>query len=222
MLFRSPEGLAAQRNGSTVAFTWTAPGDDWMCGTADRYRVIGSPNPITSPTDGTPITSDEEDPAAAEGDEQLDLTDAQLGGANHVAILYRDEAGNWGLLASVQVPAAGGGGGDPDPSNPTNPPTVAGPCANTIAGTSGPDKLTGTEGGDRINGQGGPDKIKGGSGDDCLRGGRGPDRISGGDGDDKIHVRGGRRDRVNCGPGDDTVVASKTDRVAKSCETVRG
>ena len=188
--------------------------------------MIGSPNPITSPSDGTPIGSDEEDPLAAEGDEQLDLTDAQLGGANHVAVLYRDEAGNWGLLASVAGPRAGGGGGGGSPPRPRpradpDPPTVAGPCANAIAGTSGADKLTGTEGGDRINGQGGPDKIKGGAGDDCLRGGRGPDRISGGDGDDRIHVRGGRRDRVDCGPGDDTVVASKTDRVAKSCEIIR-
>lgn len=69
--------------------------------------------------------------------------------------------------------------------------------------------------------QGGADRIKGGAGDDCLRGGRGRDRISGGEGDDKIHVRGGRRDRVKCGPGKDTVVASASDRVGKSCEKVK-
>jgi hypothetical protein len=220
----TPQGLQAQRSGSTVTFTWTAPGDDWMCGTADRYRVIGSPTPITSPGDGTQIGADEEDPLAAGDGEQLDLTDAQLGGAQHVAILYRDEAGNWGLLASVQVPAAGGGGGgggEPEPpaEPPANPP-LAGPCANVIPGTGGADKLTGTEGGDRISGRRGRDKIKGGAGDDCLRGGRGPDRVSGGEGDDRIHVRGGRRDRVKCGPGEDTVVASATDRVGKSCEEV--
>jgi hypothetical protein len=45
--------------------------------------------------------------------------------------------------------------------------------------------------------------------------------MSGGEGDDTIKVRGGRRDRVRCGPGDDTVTASATDRVAKSCEKVK-
>ena len=215
----TPEDLDAQRNGSTVTLTWTAPGDDWMCGTADRYRVIGSPSPIASPADGAPIGSDRDDPLASGEEESLDLTDAELGGAAHVAILYRDEAGNWGLLASVQVPAQDdAGGGEPEP--PANPP-LAGPCANVIAGTAADDDLSGTDGGDRISGKGGADKIKGGAGDDCLRGGRGPDRVSGGEGDDTIKVRGGRRDRVRCGPGDDTVVASRSDRVGKSCETVK-
>jgi Ca2+-binding RTX toxin-like protein len=72
-----------------------------------------------------------------------------------------------------------------------------------------------------MNGRGGADKIKGGAGDDCLRGGRGGDKVSGGAGDDKIHVRGGRTDKVNCGPGKDTVLASARDKVRKSCERVR-
>jgi hypothetical protein len=220
----TPEDLAAQRSGSTVTLTWSAPGDDWMCGTADRYRVIASPNPINSPSDGTPVGPDDEDPLATGEREELALTDTQLGNAAHVAVLHRDDAGNWGLLASVAVPAQAGGGEPtptPTPEPPANPPTSAGPCANQIPATSGDDQLTGTDGGDRISGQGGADKIKGGAGDDCLRGGRGRDRISGGAGDDTIHVRGGRRDRVRCGPGDDTVKASASDRVGRSCETVR-
>ena len=31
---------------------WHAPGDDWGCGRAKRYRVITSNCPIKSPTDG--------------------------------------------------------------------------------------------------------------------------------------------------------------------------
>ncbi len=37
-----------------------------------------------------------------------------------------------------------------------------------------------------------------------------------------IHAARGGRDRINCGPGDDTaVVTADKDRVAANCETVR-
>ena len=235
----TPENLQAQRSGSTVTLSFTAPGDDWMCGTADRFRVIGSANPITSPSDGAtidvnadPSGTDEEDPAASGGNEQVQLSDDDLAGAQYVAVFYQDDAGNWGLLASVAVPATGTGPGPdptptptPDPPSPSPgpnpPPAEDGPCSNVVPGTSKPDTLIGSDGSDKISGRGGSDKIKGGAGDDCLRGGRGRDKIRGGEGDDKIHVRGGRGDRVKCGPGDDTVVASSADKVGKSCETVK-
>ncbi len=214
----TPEDLTASRDGSAVTLSWTAPGDDWLCGTAEKLRVIGSPNAIQHPSDGTQIREEDVTVGPGQG-ATLDLSDAELAGLGHVAILYRDAAGNWGHLADVEVPAqagGGGGGGEPTPQNP-----AAGPCSNVISGTSGPDHLDGTDGPDKISGKGGPDKIKGGPGDDCLRGGRGPDKISGGDGDDTIHVRGGRTDKVNCGPGDDTVTASASDHVSHSCETVK-
>ena len=210
-----------------MTLSWTAPGDDWMCGTAQKLRVARLERADPAPGPGNADPRGGRHASAAAQNATLDLTDAELGTATHVAIFYRDEAGNWGRLADVEVPAGtggGGGGGEPTTPEPAPSPPAGGnpgPCSNVIAGTSGADNLHGTEGSDKINGRGGADKIKGGPGNDCLRGGRGPDRVSGGPGDDTIHVRGGRRDRVNCGPGDDTVTASSSDHVSHSCETVK-
>jgi hypothetical protein len=57
--------------------------------------------------------------------------------------------------------------------------------------------------------------------DDRVRGTPGRDLIDTGGGDDVINVRGGRLDRVFCGPGTDLVRASRKDHVAGDCEDVR-
>jgi hypothetical protein len=129
---------------------------------------------------------------------------------------------------------SGSGGDVGDGSGP-----ATGPCANEIPGTARDDKLTGTDGADRIEGGGGADPIAaaggddsgsgqggthplgGARGDDELRGGRGTDRVAGGAGDDVIHVRRGSRDRVDCGPGEDTVVLNANRDRARNCEHVR-
>ena len=64
------------------------------------------------------------------------------------------------------------------------------------------------------------DKLVGSKRSDCLRGRGGKDRIKGLAGDDVIRVAGGGVDRVDCGRGDDKVVASKRDRI-RNCEKVR-
>jgi hypothetical protein len=214
-----------------VTVGWTAPGDDWLCGTAAKLRVLASENPIQRPTEGTVLLEEDATVAAGEVEERV-FTGEQIGGARFLAVLYRDEAGNWGHLASVEIPPAEGGGeeppgegqppggGPPEGGGGPSPGPGAGPCANLIRGSAGNDKLTGTDAGDRIAGRRGRDRIKGRAGDDCLRGGRGRDRLGGGPGEDRIHVRGGGRDRVRCGPGEDTVVASKHDRV-RGCEEVK-
>ena len=68
------------------------------------------------------MTEPAADGAGATVERSLDA--ATVGDATHAAILYRDEAGNWGLLRSVEIPPA-----DVDP-----PPTG---CLNVINGTSG-------------------------------------------------------------------------------------
>jgi Ca2+-binding RTX toxin-like protein len=193
-----------------------------MCGTAQRLRVLASQGPIEHPSDGAPVREEDVTVGAGE-DATLQLSDSDIGGARFVAVMYRDEAGNWGHLASVEVPPAEAG---PAPEPPAvlgtpGPGAPSGPCGNQISGTGGKDKLAGTDGGDSIRGKGGADKIKGGRGDDCLRGGRGRDRVGGGQGNDEIHVRGGRPDRARCGPGEDIVVASPSDAVARNCERVK-
>jgi hypothetical protein len=100
----SPENLAATRNQATgsVTVSWRQPGDDWLCGSPDRYRVIAANSPIRHPGDGQVIA----DTAASGGSGQTvsrTFTAANIGAAAYVAVLYRDEAGNWGLLRSAQI-----------------------------------------------------------------------------------------------------------------------
>jgi Tol biopolymer transport system component len=74
-----------------------------------------------------------------------------------------------------------------------------------IDGTSQGDDLRGTPLRDLLYGLGGDDTITGGGGDDALFGARG---------DDVLLARGS-------GPGRDSVVADRHDRVARNCERVR-
>ncbi len=89
-----------------------------------------------------------------------------------------------------------------------------------IAGGSSNDRVSGDRGNDRINGNSGNDVLKGNSGKDRIVGGTGRDVVSAGSGSDRVDVRDGKRDRVNCGRGRDTVIADPKDRVSDNCERV--
>jgi len=86
--------------------TWTAPGDDLMCGTASSYEVVTSANPITAqnfaaatPVPGAPA------PAAAGTSQSFALPPRAL---QYVAIRAVDEQGNVGLpAAGPALPALG-------------------------------------------------------------------------------------------------------------------
>jgi hypothetical protein len=95
----TPTGLAASASGSGVVLNWTAPGDDWLCGTASKYRVIRSSSPIEHPTDGTVVG---EFTAGAAGSSETQ-TIASPGNDVFYAVLYKDENGNWGHLASTST-----------------------------------------------------------------------------------------------------------------------
>jgi Ca2+-binding RTX toxin-like protein len=69
-----------------------------------------------------------------------------------------------------------------------------------------------------IVGSDGPDDITGTAGNDLIRARAGNDLVRGMAGDDRIDVRGGGKDRVNCGGGDDVVKGDKRDKFAKNCE----
>jgi Subtilase family/RTX calcium-binding nonapeptide repeat (4 copies) len=229
----TPEDLAAQSAaGGSVNLSWKAPGDDWLCGKASKYRILGSQNPIDHPGQGQILS--EQDATEGPGETaEKELSAAETDGLDYVAVLYRDDASNWGHLASATLPAGSGGGGGGGANPPPGP-----RCSNKIKGTAKRDRITGTDGGDRIKGRRGRDRIHGEGGDDCinggkgrdrlfgdagddtLRGGKGFDRVRGGDGDDLIKVGGKGRDKVKCGPGDDTAIANRRDRT-RGCETVR-
>ncbi|MEA2526978.1 MAG: cell wall-associated protease, partial [Thermomicrobiales bacterium] len=217
-------GLTAtfDEGAGTTTLTWDAPGDDWECGTAARYRVLIGDGPIDDPSDSDSTAA--EGDATAQGSEQTeDFTNAELGSATHAAVFYRDDAGNWGLVRDIELPDRDG----PDP----------GPCSNVIPGTEDADELIGTVGADRIHGRAGDDKLRGKGGDDCIggggggdsagggegndkvRGGPGRDRLSGGTGDDLMRASDKARDVVRCGPGDDKAIVNARDKV-KACEEV--
>ena len=80
--------------------------------------------------------------------------------------------------------------------------------------------MGGGAGRDRLKGGGGRDRLRGGNAADRLNGGKGKNRYSGGRGNDRIRAVNGRRERVNCGPGNDRAVVDAADR-AVGCETVR-
>jgi Ca2+-binding RTX toxin-like protein len=234
------EDLEATRDPGSGELTlhWTAPGDDWLCGTADAYRVITSDSPIDEPSDGDALA--EEDAADGAGATvERAFASGDVGDAAYAAVLYRDEAGNWGILKSVAIPPLSG------PED----------CENEVLGTDAGEALPGTPGPDMIRGLGGRDEITAGAGNDCAKGGKGrdsvkgqgdedvvtggknADRVSGGSGDDKVrgnqggdNIRGGSgddeirdlskgRDRINCGAGNDTAAVRGNDKV-RNCEDV--
>jgi Ca2+-binding RTX toxin-like protein len=106
---------------------------------------------------------------------------------------------------------------------------TGGPCN----GTKRADTITGSVVADTINGRAGGDTIDGGNGNDSINGGGGNDTITdigvvpdvdiitGGKGNDIIDVREGdlndEQDKVDCGPGTDTIFFDATDLRA-NCE----
>jgi hypothetical protein len=93
----TPRSFKVKRRAGRATLSWLAPGDDWLCGRAKRYRVLASSKPIVHPGDGRRIGQGS---AAAEGKRQ---TASYRTGprSRHFAVLYQDDAGNWGRLAPV-------------------------------------------------------------------------------------------------------------------------
>jgi Ca2+-binding RTX toxin-like protein len=70
-----------------------------------------------------------------------------------------------------------------------------------------------------VDGRDGNDRIRTGPFDDQVTGGFGADSLDSGGGDDTIRVKDKKRDRVECGPGRDTIYADKVDSLL-GCEDV--
>jgi Ca2+-binding RTX toxin-like protein len=205
-----PEDAQVSQDGSELTFT--APGDDLLCGTIDHYEAVTSGSPITAqnfdskdPLDGEPTPVD---PG------QSQTYDLPGDVKRFVAIRAVDEQGNVGRIVVVDRGVAG---------------ILPGHCANGIVGDDDPNTLTGTAGRDQIRGLGGDDLIRGKARRDCvegdadndeLHGGSGPDELWGDEGNDEFFAVGGNHDAIHCGPGDDTVHAGRNDNVGSSCEHV--
>ena len=90
-----------------------------------------------------------------------------------------------------------------------------------LSGGGGDDRISAGAGNDRAFGRSGADGVSGNAGNDLVVGGPGADRLFGRAGNDRIRARDGRRDRISCGRGRDTVSADRRDRVSGDCERVR-
>ncbi len=96
---------------------------------------------------------------------------------------------------------------------------------NLLAGTDGPDEITGTsvttpdsDGHDVISGRGGDDKIVPRSGDDFVDGGDGRDTIDASGPGTNIIIGGPQPDLITLGPGTDTV---RITGLADGADTIR-
>ena len=118
----APTGLGGERSGSALVLAWRAPGDDLLCGDPSRYRVIASRERIDGPKDGTLLGEFDAGEGRAGAGRAVTLPPELRDGDTHVAVIYSDEAGNWGRprdarlaglpgLPAGGLPGAGGGGG---------------------------------------------------------------------------------------------------------------
>jgi hypothetical protein len=98
----SPTRLMARRTAGSVTVSWRQPGGDWMCGRPTRYRVIASQHPIRHPGQGKVITYTTASGGAGKAVART-FTRPEITKAGYVAVLYRDNARNWGLLRSAQI-----------------------------------------------------------------------------------------------------------------------
>jgi Tol biopolymer transport system component len=143
---------------------------------------------------------------------------------------YTVAARDLGSTIRVKVTATNPYGSASIESDPTDPITRSQvlPKGRRIVGTKGSDYLAGSGGSDRIYGLAGNDTLLGGNGNDYLDGGagndvidggKGIDHIYGGPGSDTILAGDGTKDYIDCGTGNDRVVADPID-VLTSCESV--
>jgi hypothetical protein len=143
-----------------------------------------------------------------------------------------------GVGASAPAPP-GKSPAPPLPEPPSDPDGKTKPKRTLLTGTRFADVVRGTRaaeiyrlfrGADKVRAGGGSDVVfagpgrdlvRGGPGNDELYGGPGRDILIGGPGNDTINARDGRRDRVRCGPGIDTVIIDRVlDRMEDDCEIV--
>ena len=181
--------LRLSADGASILFA--APGDDLLCGTAEKYEIVTSDEPIDAGNFGsaTPLAREPDPSEAGEGEIYTLPEDAK----RYVAVRAIDEQGNVGRPASV----------DARPETGEPPPSAVG-CDNVQRGSADGDRLDGTAAAERIVGRGGDDRIRGGGGDDCLEGNGGDDRVNGSRGEDTV-AGGSGRDTLRGGPGDDVI-----------------
>ena len=224
-----PTGIAIDAG----AITFTAPGDDLLCGTADHYETVNSDQPIDESNfdQATPL-SNAPDPDVPGSTETYTVPAGPL---RYVAVRAVDDQGNVGRVASIDFlgppppPPDADGDGVPDATDEC--PEVAGPASNQGCPIDPPppgdtDGDGVTDDVDQCIDDPGPasnfgcpvipppgdceNEIIGTSGRDRIVGTNGEDMIKGGRGPDKIRGLDGD-DCIKPGRGRDRVKAGGGD-----------
>jgi hypothetical protein len=99
---------AARSNAATttvdVTLTWTAPGDDSLSGTANRYDMRYSTLPITAENfDGATVTGNLPAPAAPGTSQSVTVPGLATGSTYFFAIKTMDASGNWSAISNIAV-----------------------------------------------------------------------------------------------------------------------
>jgi hypothetical protein len=202
-----------------------APGGGTLKTTGCENRFLGTPaRDLITGTEGsdqirTAAGDDVIDARAGDdclfGDEGADVIDGESGNDRLEGSVGDDRLlGNEGddvLIGAGGVDRLSGDDGDDRLSG--------GAKRDILAGHDGVDVLFGGSGRDGISGGRGNDRISGGSGADRITPGGGADRVIAAGGNDRIRARDGRKDRISCGSGRDTVTADRID-VLTGCERV--
>ena len=141
----APRGLGGERSGSTLTLAWRSPGDDLLCGDPARYRVIASRGRIDGPQDGTLLGEFDAGKGGSGAGRAVTLPPELRDGDIQVAVIYRDEAGNWGRPRTAGLAGLPGlpNGGGPEPGAGRG--NAGRPCMPRRLGTSsrriGPARL---------------------------------------------------------------------------------
>jgi Ca2+-binding RTX toxin-like protein len=198
-------------------------GDDTVSG--DRYGAPG--NDVVEGGAGFDTLDDYDNPGA---DHNPPITLSYDGAANDGRPGEADNVGGIEKFESHVNGTFAGGPGDDELFAWAN----VGEGPSTITGGGGNDKLRGHDNTETIDGGPGNDRVEGGMGNDTLTGGPGEDQIFGDAtsdvcgiyyckipfGNDVINARDGQMDGIDCGAGEDKVVADAVDVIAPNCEQV--
>jgi Ca2+-binding RTX toxin-like protein len=202
-------------------------GDDWIFA-VDLGDVDGD-----SPSRGVEPHADVISCGPGKDRIDVDSADPRPADCEIVALLFDSGATITGTPEGDVLPGYDFGGPDKILGGGGDDQIEAGWGADSLYGQDGNDRLIGERAsaersanvndgnGDKVSGGAGDDHLIGGFGADRITGGSGSDRISGGDANDTIGARDGRRDKVRCGAGRDSVTADRADSVARDCERVR-
>jgi hypothetical protein len=98
----TPRAFTQDRSRGRALLSWTSPGDDWLCGKAKRYRLLASSEPIVHPGEARSLGT-----FAAQAAGKRESRTIRLSKRNrYFAVVYQDDAGNWGHLApNAKAPA---------------------------------------------------------------------------------------------------------------------